>query len=78
MTYQGHRGLAAAITPVSDFPQTGTLALLEQSHAMTTALKLMDVGPYLGPPRLIVNRHLPTGGAAGVILALPRLPPGVG
>src|SRR5712692_5132444 len=59
----------AGVTPAGDLFQACGAGLFEKADAVAGVLELVNVGPDLGLPGLIVNRGFATSGAAGVQFA---------
>jgi hypothetical protein len=56
----------ALIAPVGNFFQSMGAGLLEESNPVAAMLKFVDIGPDLGLPPLVVDRHLPARSTARV------------
>src|SRR5579862_5422462 len=54
--------------PVGDFLQPSTQGMLEQANPVARVLKLVNVGPHLCLPTLVVGGGLSAGRAPGVKL----------
>src|SRR5580698_3651017 len=62
----GERGSTNLLPPVPNLLQPPPPRMLKQPYPVPAMFKLVDVGPDLGLPAVVVRSGFPAGGAAGM------------